>query len=219
MAVAPADPDGSDPDSEPASGPTSGPAFEPTSEPASEQDQALAPSKSAIKRDLQALQAMAEEIAHLPAAALTGLDLGEPTRAALAETARIRDRRALRRHYKRIAHCLAREHQAPLRALLAARAAQAQADRARHHQVEAWRTRLLTHGDQAIGAFLAACPAADRQQLRQLLRAAQRDQARGRPEAPRRLFRQLRAWLDQGFDDGSEPGLNQGPPPDDAAPD
>ncbi|TVQ85112.1 MAG: DUF615 domain-containing protein [Chromatiaceae bacterium] len=168
-------------------------------------DLADSPSKSAVKRDLLALQDLAAQIAQLPAAELAALDLSAATRAALAETARIRDRRALRRHYKRIANCLAREHTAPLHTLLAARAAQAQADSARHHQVEDWRARLIASGDQALGEFLAHCPGADRQQLRQLIRAAQRDQARGRPEAPRRLFRQLRAWLAEASAPGDEP--------------
>jgi len=35
----------------------------------------------------------------------------------------------------------------------------------------------------------------DRQQLRNLVRAAQRDAGRGRPEASRRLFRHLREQL------------------------
>jgi len=155
-------------------------------------------SKTAIKREHLALQALAEELAALPPADVDALGFGERTREALAETARIKDRRALRRHYKRIANCLARENTAPLEDLLATRKGQAAATAARHHQLEHWRARLIAAGDAALTELFDAYPDADRQSLRQLVRAAQRDAERGRPEAPRRLFRALRALMEDG---------------------
>lgn len=150
------------------------------------------PSKSRVKRELHALQAMAEQMVSLPRAELERLGLGEATWAALDETARIKDRRALRRHYKRIANCLARENTEPLADLLATREREARAAGARHHQLERWRKRLIADGDAALTEFLDAHPDADRQQLRTLIRAARRDDERGRPDAPRKLFRLLR---------------------------
>lgn len=155
-------------------------------------------SKTAIKREHLALQALAEELAALPPADVETLGFGDRTREALAETARIKDRRALRRHYKRIANCLARENTAPLEDLLATRKGQAAATAARHHQVEHWRARLIAEGDAGLTELFDAYPHADRQPLRLLVRAAQRDAERGRPEAPRRLFRALRALLEEG---------------------
>ena len=153
------------------------------------------PSKSAIKREHLALQTLAEQLSELPPADWDALGFGEATRAALDETARIKDRRALRRHYKRIANCLARENTEPLTDLLAAREAHAREAAARHHQVERWRERLLAD-DQAVTELFDAFPAADRQALRQLVRAARRDSERGRPDAPRRLFRALRELIE-----------------------
>jgi ribosome-associated protein len=150
------------------------------------------PSKSQVKRDLHALQAMAEQLVSLPRAELQRLDLGEATWVAIDETARIKDIRALRRHYKRIANCLARENTEPLHALLAARDQKAREASTRHHQLERWRSRLIETGDAALTEFLDAHPDADRQQLRTLVRAAQRDTERGKPDAPRKLFRLLR---------------------------
>jgi ribosome-associated protein len=158
------------------------------------------PSKSARKRERLALQDLAEELLGLPRAALTGLGFGADTWAAIDETARIKDRRALRRHVKRVANCLARENTAPLQALLDARAELARQATARHHQVERWRARLIEEGDAALTELLDAHPNADRQQLRTLVRAAQRDTERGRPEAPRKLFRYLRELLDAAKD-------------------
>jgi len=155
-------------------------------------DQYDGPSKSQVKRDLHALQAMAEQMVSLPRAELQRLNLGEATWVAIDETARIKDLRALRRHYKRIANCLARENTEPLHDLLDAREQRAREASARHHQLERWRGRLIEEGDAALTEFLNVFPDADRQQLRTLVRAAQRDTERGKPDAPRKLFRRLR---------------------------
>ncbi len=160
-----------------------------------EQADAL-PSKSSRKRERLALQDLAAEMLGLPRGDLDGLGLSADTWTAIDETARIKDRRAMRRHIKRVANCLARENTEPLQALLDARAEQARQATARHHQVERWRARLIAEGDAALRELLDAHPDTDRQQLRTLVRAAQRDAARGRPDAPRKLFRLLRGILD-----------------------
>ncbi|MBK5940816.1 ribosome biogenesis factor YjgA [Halochromatium roseum] len=154
------------------------------------------PSRSQIKREHLALQSLAEQLLTLPRRLLEELSFSELTWVAINETARIKDQRALRRHYKRIANCLARENTEPLQALLEQREAQARAATARQHEVERWRQRLIEEGDAALAELISAYPEVDRQQLRSLVRAAQRDAVRGRAEAPRRLFRQLRSLLD-----------------------
>jgi ribosome-associated protein len=155
-----------------------------------------APSKSARRRERLALQDLAEEMLALPRAELEGLGLGADTWVAIDETARIRDRRAMRRHVKRVANCLARENTEPLQALLDAREERSRQAAARHHRLERWRARLIGEGDSALTEFLDAYPHADRQQLRTLVRAAQRDAARDKPDAPRKLFRLLREVVD-----------------------
>ena len=61
------------------------------------------------------------------------------------------------------------------------------------HQLEAWRDRLIEHGDEALGELLAAFPNADRQQLRQLARQARIERDQHKPlHAYRELFRLLR---------------------------
>lgn len=169
------------------------PAPEPDRKAAADSDK---PSRSQIKREHQALQALAEQLVTLPRSELERLSFGEKTWTALDETARIKDQRALRRHYKRIANCLAGEDTKPLQALLAQRKAHAQAAAARQHQIERWRERLLAEGDEALSELIGAHPAVDRQQLRSLVRAARKGNERGRPEASRRLFRHLRSVLE-----------------------
>ncbi len=163
-------------------------------------DTSEGPSKSARKRERLALQDLAEDMLGLPHAQLDGLGLGADTWVAIEETARIKDRRAMRRHVKRVANCLARENTEPLQALLDARQQKARLAAARHHQIERWRERLIDEGDVALTEFLDSCPGADRQALRTLVRAAQRDAARGKPDAPRKLFRQLRELMDAAAD-------------------
>lgn len=61
------------------------------------------------------------------------------------------------------------------------------------HRLEQWRERLLEQGDAAINDLLTEFPHADRQQLRQLLRTAQKEQQQQKPPAAaRKLFRYLR---------------------------
>jgi ribosome-associated protein len=157
-----------------------------------EDDAPEGPSKSARKRERHALQDLAEEMLGLPRAQLDGLGLSADIWVAIEETARIKDRRAMRRHIKRVANCLARENTEPLQTLLDARDQNARMAAARHHQVERWRERLIDEGDTALAVFLDDHPTADRQALRTLVRAAQRDAARGKPDAPRKLLRFLR---------------------------
>ena len=52
---------------------------------------------------------------------------------------------------------------------------------ARHHRLERILGQLLEQGDDALDAYLAEHPEADRQRLRQAVRAAQKEQADGAP--------------------------------------
>lgn len=162
-----------------------------------EDQQPEGPSKSQVKREKHALQALAERMAGMPRAELERLNLSDATWAAIDETPRIKDLRARRRHWKRIANLLEREDMHAVHALMDEAEARERAATARHHALERWRERLIAEGDPALGAFIDAYPATDRQQLRALVRAAQRDTERGRPEAPRKLFRLLRELIEQ----------------------
>lgn len=154
------------------------------------------PSKSQLKREKQALHALAERMAGMPRAELERLNLSEATWVALDETPRIKDPRARGRHWKRIANLLEREDMHAVHALVDAADEREREANARHHALENWRERLIAEGDVALGELADQHPAIDRQQLRTLIRAAQRDTERGRPEAPRKLFRYLRDELE-----------------------
>lgn len=144
----------------------------------------------------------------MPRAELERLNLSPATWAALDETPRIKDQRARPRHWKRIANLLEREDMHAVHALMDQAEARERDAAARHHRLERWRERLIAEGDGALGEFLDDHPWADRQQLRTLVRAAKRDTERGRPEAPRKLFRFLREATEAG---GQDQELDEGP--------
>lgn len=154
------------------------------------------PSKSQIKRDKLALQALAERMASMPRSELERLNLSEATWVALDETPRIKDLRARKRHWKRIANLLERENMDAVHALVDGAEERERAATAHHHALEHWRERLIAEGDTVVAEFVEQCPDVDRQQLRALVRAAQRDTERGKPDAPRKLFRFLRESLE-----------------------
>lgn len=168
------------------------------------------PSKSQLKREKLALQTLAERLAGMPRAELQRLDLSEATWAALDETARIKDPRARGRHWKRIANLLEREDMAAVQMLMEADETQMRAANAHQHTLERWRERLIAEEDGALSAFIEQCPEVDRQQLRTLIRAAQRDRERDRPDAPRKLFRFLRETLEEARVTGMSPDQHKG---------
>jgi ribosome-associated protein len=155
------------------------------------------PSKSQIKREFQALQDLAERMTAMPRAELERLKLSEATWVAVDETPRIKDVRAKGRHFKRIAKLLVAEDMEAVHALMDRKEATAREAAARHHRVEYWRERLIDEGDGALTELLHLCPAADRQRLRQLMRAARRDREKDKADAPRKLFRFLREVLEE----------------------
>jgi ribosome-associated protein len=160
------------------------------------QDEERGPSKSQLKRDKLALQALAERMAGMPRSELERLNLSAATWVALDETSRIKDIRARGRHWKRIANLLEREDMGAVHALVDQAESREREAAAHLHALERWRERLIAEDEGALSEFIDACPDVDRQQLRTLIRAAQRDQERGRPDAPRKLFRFLRDSLE-----------------------
>ena len=61
-------------------------------------------------------------------------------------------------------------------------------------KLEKWRDRLVVEGDSALAEFLAEYPQADRQQLRQWIRNAQKEQQQDKPpKSAREIFKYLKS--------------------------
>ena len=154
------------------------------------------PSKSQIKREMQHLQELGEQLSKLSPEALAKIAIADALRDAIAEHRRLKGREALRRHRQYIGRLMRDEDAGAIEQALEAAQSGSVEEKRRLHLTEQWRDRLLERGDSALADFLAEFPGADRQHLRQLLRTAAQEQARGKPPAAaRKLFKYLREML------------------------
>ncbi len=156
-------------------------------------DQPQAPSKSQLKREALALQALGARLLDLPPARLERMRISDRLRSALDESRKVKAHSARRRQLRWLGKVLSSEDSDQLANLVAQSDAKQQADNQRFHALERWRDRLLAEGDDALSELLERYPDADRQQLRALLRSAGKEQAAGKPPAAaRKLFKYLR---------------------------
>ena len=161
-------------------------------------DGAEPPSKSALKREHAALQALARRALESPPGRVDRLALEEPLAHAIREGRRIPACSARARHIRYLGKLLAADPAGAAildRALGEDRAAHAR-EAAQLHRVEHWRDRLLAEGDAGLAALVAEHPAVDVGAVRDLLRQARKDEGTPRQVATvRRLFRLLRSAL------------------------
>lgn len=161
---------------------------------------ATGPSRSQQRREALDVLKLAEALASLSDAELARVPLDD----AIADE--VRRTRAVTSHIARKRQCqflakqlrtLEEDAIATIRSALATDRDRAHRETAAMHRVEAWRARLVDEGDDALAAFMALHPDADRQHLRQLVRNARAERAAERPpHASRELFRELRRMLD-----------------------
>lgn len=152
--------------------------------------------KGANRRHAEAMRALADELVALPGEQLAQIPLPADIADAVDMGRRITAHGGRRRQLQLIAKLLRQAEVEPIQAALERLTQQSALAIAEHHQAERWRERLLAEGSEAVTAFLAEHPAADRQRLRQLVRAAQQEAAAGKPpKSSRELFRLVRDTL------------------------
>lgn len=155
-------------------------------------------SKSQIKREMHALQALGEELIALSPAARAKIPLDDQLQDALELADKLaKKREALRRHIQFIGR-LMREREDQLDAIEQALAIIRNTNQAatrQFHKVETWRDKLLSDND-AVTTFVAEYPDADIQQLRQLIRNAKKEQEKQQPpKAYRELFQLIKPLI------------------------
>jgi ribosome-associated protein len=154
------------------------------------------PSKSKLKREAAELKQLGDELVALPDTELEALPLAEKLRDAIDLARRITAHGGAARQRQLIGKILRKTDVAELRAAIEQRALAQRMAARDFHRVEEWRDRLLSEGEPAIQALIAAQPALDRRELAQLVATAHAEAAAGRPPAAARaLFRRLREWL------------------------
>lgn len=150
------------------------------------------PSKSQLKRESLALQDLGAELVKLPESQLAALDLPEKLRDAIELARRITSHGAQKRQRQYIGRLMHDVDAEPIRALLEQLRGSDRVSKARFHETERWRDRLIAEGDTALAEFLERRPTADRQHLRRLVREAAQEAAAGRPPRhARELFRYI----------------------------
>ena len=156
------------------------------------------PSRSQRKREALEVFDAAEALVALSDAQLAKIPLSDELRALVIESRRITSHIARKRQLQFLAKQMRRrdDELPPILAALAHGRDERRRAAAATHRVEAWRTRLLDEGDEALGQFVEAHPSADRHHLRQLVRRAREERNSNKaPSAARELFRELRELL------------------------
>jgi ribosome-associated protein len=150
------------------------------------------PSKSSIKREMHALQALGEELVALSADRLAKVPLSDELRDAVADARRFTKHEAKRRQMQYIGRLMRLADPEPIRAQLDIFNGASKAEVARQHRLEKLRTDFLDD-EKIIGVIAERWPGADLQHLRVLRRNALKEREQNKPpRAYRELFRVLR---------------------------
>jgi len=149
------------------------------------------PSKTRLKREMEALQDLGATLVALDPPRLRELDLPERLADAIALARGITKHEARRRQMQYVGRLMREIDPAPIRAALERWETVPRAEKARFAALEDWRDRLLADA-AALEAFVAQHPGADREDLARLVAAARAERSRGAPpRAYRELFRAL----------------------------
>jgi len=156
------------------------------------------PSKSARKREASAAQDLGTRLIALKESELAELHLPERLLDAILLAKRITARGGLARQRQYIGKLMRDVDTAPIEASLNAQSRDDRVDAERHKRIEAWRTRLLTEGPDALDDLLKWNPDADRKALKVLIDKATgtRVDSGSKEAASRELFRSLRTLFD-----------------------
>ena len=154
------------------------------------------PSKSARKREMAALQKLADQMTVLSDGELQRLGVDESLRAAIAQVRAMRPSGARNRQLKHCVKFMDMQTLAEVRAYLQDQHSQRVDANRRFHEIEKWRDRLIEEGDEGLEALFATDGNLDRQHVRQLCRDAARERSTGKPAgAGRKLYRYLHEFL------------------------
>jgi ribosome-associated protein len=182
---------------------------------------AVRPNKTQIKKDMAILFALSEEMSELSATQLKTLELPDNIYKAVVEVSGMPHKGARKRLLKFITGQLNKIEVEPVLEKLARMKNKSAHAVREHHAVERWRDRLIAGGNDVLTELLNEQPHADRQQLRQLLRNAQKEaEAAKPPKSSRLLYRYLKELFkvegevefeeEQEFEDEDEDDLEKG---------
>lgn len=153
-------------------------------------------SKTQLKAEADAQQALGVRLTELSKDKLLKLDLPDTVLAAVLESKKITANGAIRRHKQYLGRLMREMDNAPILEQLARWDGKHSAENAYFHGLERWRDRMIADVN-AIAEFLTQFPQTDPQdiqQLRTLARNAQKELASAKPpKSSREIFKLLRA--------------------------
>jgi len=159
-------------------------------------------SKSELKREAEAAQALGKALVDLPAAQFKVLigkaDLPDTLHEALVECRAIKSHEAHRRKMQYIGKLMRDVELEPIQRLITQVKRSGDIATAQLHQIERWRDRLLTGGQGVLEELLQTCPQADATHLQNLIDSARREaEHKQPPRAARLLFKYLRELFNE----------------------
>ncbi|MAE33847.1 MAG: hypothetical protein CMH97_01075 [Oceanospirillaceae bacterium] len=146
-------------------------------------------SKTEMKREMQRYQDLGETLCNLSPAKWSDLPVTDVLMAALEESRRIKKHEARRRHFQYIGKLMRSEDIDAIQEAIDMLDPSSEAFGRRIGQLEQWRNRLINDG-KAMNEFLDTYPDTDRQQLRNLVRNAQKEM-QAEPPKPGTAFKKL----------------------------
>lgn len=160
-----------------------------------DQEEIIWVSKSEIKRDAEDLKQLGEKLVNLTKANLTKVPLDDSLKDAI-ELAQRLQKEARRRQLQYIGKLLRSIDAEPIREALEKIENKHNQQQAMLHKLEILRDELVAKGDVALTNLLNEHPSADRQQLRNLIRAAQKEKEQNKPsKAYREIYQILKTLI------------------------
>lgn len=153
-------------------------------------------SKTQVKKEMHALQALGEELTQLNKSQLASMPLPDNLRAAIDQAQGMKKREGFRRQLQYIGKLMRSTETEAIQAAFAELQEKQNRDARSLHLIEQWRDDLINGDDTVITQFVAAFPDTDRQQLRQLVRSAKQEVSQQKPPAQaRKLFKFIREGM------------------------
>ena len=160
-----------------------------------DQEEIIWVSKSEIKRDAEDLKQLGEKLVNLTKANLTKVPLDDSLKDAI-ELAQRLQKEARRRQLQYIGKLLRSIDAEPIREALEKIENKHNQQQAMLHKLEILRDELIAKGDAALTDLLNEDPSADRQHLRNLIRAAQKEKEQNKPsKAYREIYQILKTLI------------------------
>ena len=154
-------------------------------------------SKSQMKRDMLALQALGEKLVELTKDQLGQIDLPADLLSAVTQAQTIKKHGAKRRQLQFIGRLMRNADAEQIQQQLDNLTRHSAQSINQLHKIEKWRDQLIENGDEALSKFLDEYPQADRQQLRTLVRSAIQER---KDEKPPKFYRKIFQFIKQYVD-------------------